>query len=400
MRTKPIYRISLWIALITSLGILWVLSSRILIQPRWIMKQDFAQFWAAGRLNLSGLNPYDPGQVQSVKEQIAGEAERKPQVVTIFYSPPWAILLSMPFALLAFLPSRLVWLGLNIILLLLSARILWQLYGGSERTRWMSWLVVFTFGPTYLVLAQGQITPLVLLGIVGFLFFIYRVKNDWLAGLCVFLISLKPQLLYLFWFALVLWIIENRRWKIIVGILLSILAALSASLIPNPQLVTQYIEAFVYFSPKEWITPTIGAMLRLVFGQEKFWLQFISPVIGLLWFAWYWRRHRARWDWIAEMPILIFISLITTSYAWTYDHILIIVALVPAWIALIEYGNRRYTALFLSLLLLINLVYTILHRFFADEYFIWLAPVLLIWWYIVMKITTDGQRRKSITEGI
>lgn len=394
-RKSPFYRIFIWMALLTSLVTLWVLSSRILIQPGWIMNQDFAQFWAAGRLNLSGENPYDPARVQFLKEQIAGEAKQKPQVITIFYSPPWAIPIAMAFGVFAYLPSRLLWLVGNILIMVLSVKVLWRLYNGSDQSIWLTWLLVFTLGPTYLVLVQGQITPLVLLGISGFLYFTNIKENDWLAGSSAFLISLKPQLFYLFWVALFLWTIINRRWKVLAGVILTLGCATIISLAFNPNLIDNYYESLLFNIPLEWFTPTIGALLRIVFGEEYFWLQFIPVAIGLIWFAWYWRRHKANWSWTLTMPELVLVSLITTFYAWTYDHILVIVALVPAWIILTNFKARLLPTVLLGIFIVVNILYTVMHRFFVDGYLIWFTPTLILWCWIVQQLSKARQPSMS-----
>jgi len=392
MRKSRAYRIVIWIALALSLVVLLRLSSGILIQPRWIMNQDFAQFWAAGRLNLMALNPYDPHQIQQLKGQIAGEAEVTPAVITLFYSPPWSMLMAMPFGVLPYLPSRLLWLVVNIVVLFISARLLWHLYGGSEKLVWLSWLVVLTFGPTYLVLVQGQITPLMLLGLAGFLYCVERRQNDWLAGVFAALVSIKPQLFYLFWFALLLWVVNTRRWKILVSLCVVILGATVASAMFNPLLIPQYIEALSLYPPVAWLTPTIGVILRLIFGESKYWLQYIPPAIGLIWFIWYWKHHHTNWIWSQVMPVLLFVSLITAPHAWSYDQILLIAALIPAWIGLVQMGNNFQRVLLFALYAFINILYLVLHRFYMDEYFIWFAPALFLWWWLVHQMTGVGTR--------
>ena len=51
----------------------------------------------------------------------------------------------------------------------------------------------------------GQIVPFMLLGLVGFLYFVRR-KQWWLAGMMTVFIAIKPHTLYLFWFAMLLWV--------------------------------------------------------------------------------------------------------------------------------------------------------------------------------------------------
>ena len=40
--------------------------------------------------------------------------------------------------------------------------------------------------------------------------------------------------------------------------------------------------------PSQWLSPTLGTLLRLAFGDESFRLQFVPVAVGLAWFAWHW----------------------------------------------------------------------------------------------------------------
>src|SRR5712691_6030576 len=88
---------------------------------------------------------------------------------------------------------------------------LWRIYGGPDHQYRMAWLTCFSIMPTYIVLYMTQITPLVLLGVVAFLDFHER-KQHWLSGVALVLVAIKPHLVFIFWAALIAWILKNRRW--------------------------------------------------------------------------------------------------------------------------------------------------------------------------------------------
>ena len=73
---------------------------------------------------------------------------------------------------------------------------LWHYYGGLKTKRWVAWALVFSFTPTLYALKLGQVSPLILLGLVGFLYFEQKARFV-SAGTCLLLITLKPQLTYL-----------------------------------------------------------------------------------------------------------------------------------------------------------------------------------------------------------
>ncbi len=389
------YRLVLLLALIVSLFYLWQIGSQLLVDLKYIMGQDFAQIWAAGKLNLKGANPYDPIQIQQVKNAIVSAVE-EPQVITIFYSPPWSLPLAMIFAGFPYLFSRIIWLLISIIILLICADQLWKLYAGPKNQRRFAWVVVFSFGPTYLMLSQGQVTYWILLALVGFLGFIENKKYDYLAGACVALACLKPQLLYLFFISLFIWVVSMRRYKVLVGLCITLLSATIIGLLFNHHLVDQYFNALQEYPPIAWFTPTLGAFIRLLFGLEKFWLQYIPIIFGFLWLGWYWYHHRNRWRWRNQVPILLFASFLTTPYAWTYDQVLLLVGLIPAWIVLLH-ADRRQIILFGTFYMLINLAYLLPHRFLTDEYFIWLVPTLLVWYWLVNRsVGLNNSQRKAL----
>jgi hypothetical protein len=382
-KKRNAYRIVLLLVLIISLIYLWQIGSQVLVDPKYILGQDFAQIWAAGRLNLIGANPYDPIQIQQVKNAIVAAVE-EPQVITLFYSPPWSLPLAMIFAGFPYLFSRIIWLLISIIILLICADRLWKLYTGPKNLLRFSWLIVFSFGPTYLMLSQGQVTYWILLALVGFLGFIENKKYDYMAGACVALACLKPQLLYIFFISLFVWAVSMGRYKVLVGFCLAILGATIIGLLFNHHLFYQYFNALHEYPPIAWFTPTLGAFFRLIFGVDKFWLQYPSIFFGLLWLGWYWYHHRKTWGWRNQLPLLLFASFLTTPYAWTYDQVLLLVGLIPAWIVLLH-ADRRQIILFGTFYALINLAYLILHKFFTDEYFIWLVPVLLVWHWLASR---------------
>ena len=108
-KKRHAYRVILLLALIISLISLWQIGSKVLVDPKYIMGQDFAQIWAAGKLNLIGANPYDPIQIQQIKNAIVAAVE-EPQVIALFYSPPWSLPLAMIYAGFPYLFSRIIWL--------------------------------------------------------------------------------------------------------------------------------------------------------------------------------------------------------------------------------------------------------------------------------------------------
>ena len=158
---------------------------------------DFIEYWASARLLVNGANPYSPEEMLSLQRVIA--PDRIHPLLT--WNPPWTLFFTAPFGLMSFPLAHLLWLILNTTVLIICSPLLWKTYGGNPGQSRIAWLICFATIPTYMVLSLNQITPLVLLGIVGFLTF-YRRKLFFLSGMSLTLVAIKPHLAYLFWLAL------------------------------------------------------------------------------------------------------------------------------------------------------------------------------------------------------
>ncbi len=114
--------------------------------------EDFAEYWAAGRLNAAGRNPYDPAAMLREQEQIGW---RQPGPV-MMYNPPWTLALAMPLGALEFQIARSIWLRTQILITLWCASRLWILYGGAPRylTRVLGLALLWT--PTPIALRMGR----------------------------------------------------------------------------------------------------------------------------------------------------------------------------------------------------------------------------------------------------
>ena len=340
---------------------------------------DFIEYWSASRILMAGGNPYSPAELLSMEQQGVPSLEQP----KILYNPPWMIPIVLIFGLISYPISQLAWLLIFIALLLFCAQQLWRFYQGSPQKKWLAWIAVFVFAPTISVLEKGQITPLLLLGITGFIYFSEFRRNDWAAGACLALVSIKPQLIYLFWIAVLFWVIQQRRWFILLGTAGTILILTLITMIFNPSVMQQYFSAMQTYQISEWATPTIGSYLRFFWlGTDKFWLQFLPAFFGGLWLIYYWYKHQQSWRWVKDLPIVLLVSLLTSPYAWTYDQVILVPAVIQATIWLLNARNRWSTLLLASLYLGINILNLGLHMRLSDFWFVWMVPVLLIWYLL------------------
>ena len=350
----------------------------LLVNKEAISTDDFVEYWAAGRLNLRGDNPYSPQQLGALELQTG----RTFQVPVRMWNLPSILPLIMPFGALDFPFSRVLWFLSQVGLICFSASYVWRLYGGSPDLSWVPWLIALSFLPTLFMLKVGQIGTFMLFGIVLFLMFTQR-RSWWLAALAMLFMANKPHVLYLVPLAFLLWTISRRRWGLLAGSATGLVLAMVIALLFNPQVLSQYLE-FVGHNPPDGITPTIGGVLRYYSGPEKMWLQVLPAALGVIWFGFYWLKHRQSWDWLEQMPLLLTVSVLTASYGWTYDYVVLIPVIVAVAVKLVQRGPDATTVLAIILYAAIDgavLVANLQGIIREDFWFMWLAPAFAGWYF-------------------
>ena len=349
---------------------------------------DYVEYWAAGRLNLQGQDPYSPELLLPL-ERGAG---RDTDEAIMMWNPPWTLSAAMP---LGALPARLgqfVWLFLQAGCLVASAFLLAsrpcqrsgesdEANANAELTRpltgsaRLSLLLTFAFIPTLFLLQSGQIAGLLVLGAALFVVCVQR-GYPVLAGVAAVLLAIKPHLAYLLWLAVALDAYQHRRYRIVLG---GILGGVILTLIPmasNPDVWTHYFAAYRDHPPTQWVSLTLGTFLRYALGERHFWLQFVPMLLGTAWFSKHWRTHGRSWNWAEQMPAILLVSFATAPYgAWHFDLVLL---LIPIWhLADTLTGQRRWVGL--GIFAVANIAMLSLNAAGAWSYaYAWVAPMTLV----------------------
>jgi hypothetical protein len=351
---------------------------QLLADPTIWPPDDFVEYWAAARLTLDGQNPYDPALLLPLQRA----AGRDTDEAIMMWNPPWSLAVVLPLGLLPARVAQLLWLAVNLAAVGFCGHRLWSFFGGSAERRWLGWVIAIAFVPTLFALQAGQIGPLLLLGAVLFLECERRGWNA-LAGAATVLLAVKPHLAYLVWTAILFDSVARRRIGMLAG---GAIAGIACTLLPlafDPRLLHQYSDAMGNRPPSQWVSPTLGTLLRLAFGEELFRLQFIPVVAGLAWFVWYWRKTGQDWNWTEQLPLLLLVSFVTAPYgAWPFDMVLLLPAVVrllatpSAPIAMGGLFLRRSSCV-LSLLT-INLACLLMNLFDTGSFwFLWVSPAIL-----------------------
>jgi hypothetical protein len=333
---------------------------QVLLYP--LQLTDFICYWAAGNLYDHGGKPYSLTSQLVVQRQLGWPLMYPFPLM----SPPW----SLPFIGLMSLPSfhtaRMLWFSVCLALNFLAAYLLWKYFGGETKKVWISFVATLTFLPMAWADYYCQISPLMLVGLASFLLLLRR-ERYWLAGVATLLLGFKPHLLYLFFLALLFWIVTNRRWSILGGAFAGYTTFTLLAWIFN-QHALDYLT--VTSGAAMQIDCGLGGALRLLLGPQHTWLQWVPTLFGFIWFPIYWRKHRQGWDWNQRLPLILAVSVGTAPYYWAHDFILIF----PVIIQLAKEGKWENFYVILGYFSVQFFVFGALHL--AEP---WLSAMSLLW---------------------
>jgi hypothetical protein len=217
-----------------------------------------------------------------------------------------------------------------------------------------------------------------------------RKNQQYLAGVSTVIMSVKPHLFYLFWIGLILCIWKQRHWRVACGALVAGLLAAIIPLIIDPAVYQQFID--IYLSPGQSTpfnlpAPSIGSLLTRYAPHGNLPIQFLAPLLGSLWFLWHWLKHKEHWDWSEQLPLMILVSLAFSPYAWTYDQVILLPAVIHGFGMVKRQGDSWYKSGLGLLYIGANGCYLAGKLLVTtDSYYFWLAPVLLLIYLGISKV--------------
>ncbi|MFT3784651.1 MAG: glycosyltransferase family 87 protein [Tepidisphaeraceae bacterium] len=163
---------------------------------RNMLGHDFLAFYTAGSFANEGKTEqlYDLGAVELFQRQIARDAGLDVHDVAPWWNPPHVAWLFAPLAKLPFGQALVVWTGVNVLCMFLSASLLMRLLGPHATAR-QTGLVPMGIAcafPTLHFLGHGQNTGLSLLLLSG-VAWAFVARRAVAAGLIASLLAYKPQ---------------------------------------------------------------------------------------------------------------------------------------------------------------------------------------------------------------
>jgi len=283
--------------------------------------RDFINYWAGAHLAADGqaARVYDiDGFLDYQRSQTAPNAHFK------WYSyPPTALILSLPLAVLGFVPALVFWLlsGIVICAILLARNLDWR----------MALLAAFATPASLLNALSGQNGQFTAALLCGGILFLQR--QPWLAGLLFGMLCFKPHLAILIPVALA----AAGRWRAFAAAGLTALAICGSAFLLGPNVWTAFLKnapinaGLLEIGNSMWHRmPTMFSAARLMGGSisTAYGIQAVSAIIATLLIIMIWRSRATI---AVKGSALVIATFLVTPYAWDYD--LVALTFVATWLA-------------------------------------------------------------------
>ena len=377
--------------LVIAVLVIYALVSRSNELRSQVAQRDSIAYWTAGQLLFHHYNPYEAGTVYQLER---GQGYRADQPL-VLRTPPWSLFIVLPLGLTNAFWAWALWILVSLACLVLAMRLCWRMQGDGEVPQNLFWLVGYAFAPVPACLVAGQMGLVLLLGIVLFLWL--EADRPFLAGAALILPFVKPHLLVFFWFALLVWIVSRKKYRVAGGFVCALAAATAVSLVFDPAVFQHYREMFAQAAVGNLFIPAVSGVVRLIFFRQFFWVQFVPMVFGMVWCMWFCFVNRSNWDWRSHGLTVMVVSVLTTPYSWLTDEVVLLPAILYSVVCI--YHGQRATGLKIRLtltlfaglngLLLLILVFKI--PFTTGIYF-WSSLVWFAWYFYGRSFVTTRER--------
>jgi hypothetical protein len=348
---------------ITALGFVVSLLRRDAVGTR-----DFVEYWASGTLLAHHANPYEGGAILRLERSVGFNLPSQ----IIMANPPWSLPLVLPLGFLNPRAGDALWVLSSVVCLVASVRMIWAMHG-CPKTQWN--ILGYTFAPALLCLLAGQVTVYVLFGLV--LFLRWHRSRPFLAGVSLWLCTLKPHLFLPFGLVLLAWIILTRSYKVLAGTAVALGLSTAIALVFDPHVWAHYGQMMSAARLDRMDIPGFSVLLRERVWPHTLWLQCLPAALGCIWaLAFFWRHHD-EWDWMRHGSLLMLVSVLVPPYTWLLDQAVLIPALLHAAYA----TQSRSLIAFLALTSAAIEIGLFLHTpLLQSFFFLWTVPAWLAWY--------------------
>lgn len=291
---------------------------------RKLLARDFGFYYVAFKVFNCGRNPYNE-EFQTAAGVSAGIPAEN--VLHLGAYNPWFFLLAPLFSGVDAVSGYFLWFGINLALLLFTGFLTARLLSISASPVRIA-IACLAYFPAVICLQFGQIGIMLAFAIVASLY-LFQQKRDILVGPLTLILSLKLNVIYLFIPAIFSWSIRNRRYSWFASAVLSHIVALIAVELLCPGIFHSWFVKFqtLFAQIGDPFTPTLPRLIQLLYVQQGMeaprWPLIAVPVVSLIAVVCWLLVKKPRQS-LTELSIpLLTASLITTTYTWPTDYLVI-----------------------------------------------------------------------------
>jgi len=321
---------------------------------------DFYSRWAGGRAFLvDGLNPYSDEVTRRIQLGMYGRLAEEGADQVAFAYPLYTIYLFFPLSLIPAYPqAQALWQAILEFALLLAVFFTFRLYRWQPKP-WLLvvtcfWSILFYPGARSIILGQFAI---VVFAFVALALWAIKGGRDILAGLCLALSTIKPQMVFLLILLLLLWAVYHRRWRLVGSFAISMTVLVLSSWLLVPTWIADFFTWMSRYPSYTAIGSPIWTLTHYFFPQLGTPVEVVISLLVLGHLLYTWRGavdgSWPEFDWVVAMTLivtnLIALRTATTNY---------VVLLMPIFIVFKTLDQRfqRRGAILIALIELLLLV--------------------------------------------
>lgn len=272
---------------------------------------DFLVHWVGTQSFVKeGISPYSDDVALRIQNLVYGRPAQSGEHELRVAYPFYSVFLFLPFSLIDdFTVARALWMTLLEFLIIISTIMMIRMVNWKPNFLISFLIIVFSLfwyhGLRSII--NGNAVVFILFLIILSIYAIIH-KQDELAGICLALITIKPQVVFAFIIFLVFWSLANRRYKVIFWFLGSLIALIILGLFILPSWPMEFIrEVFRYpgYNPPGTPATALAEILPGIGRQLGIILSVVSAIILLI--EWVIGRYSRedKFIWVASITLVM-----------------------------------------------------------------------------------------------
>lgn len=349
-------------------------------------ENDFLEYWAAGELYRSGSDLYDPASILRLEQRVGW----KEPLPLMMWNPPWTLTLLSPLLGADFELAGARFLGLNFLLLTLSAILVLDAIETPRRFWPLAALAGICSIPVYFALLLGQLSVVLTFATAG-VFWSVQKERLALCGAFLLLSTLKPHVIFLL-LVLVVVALGIRRLLVAGSCAAAFFGAtLLVETWQSPNALRYWLNRGAHRGDPllvdvlQWrttaVTTQVRDLMNALTGDFPSWPLIAVPAAAVTVLCGLIFRARGNFDWQVWAARVIPLSCFSSPFSWLFDASVTVVTqtAIAGWA--FSGGARRserFAAIASVLLLnLVLLVHLVLWPSSYDRYW-YFAPMLFV----------------------